>query len=127
METLNSLQLDIPSLYRMFLIRAIGHVREHNSLMVSLAGLPPEELLVLPAETILARFLASAEHSRGIRGPDAESAMLSGPTKATEAFPKRKASEVSCFNCGKRGHMAAQCRSKKREGPASPSKRFKKD
>ena len=82
---------------------------------------------MLPAETILARFLASAEHSRGIRGSEPELAMLSGPTSTSEALPKRKANEKTCHNCGKYGHLAGTCRNKKRDGLASPNKRFKKE
>ena len=118
-ETLNSLQVDIHTLYRMILIRAIGHVREHNGVMVSLAGMPPQNLLDLSAETILARFLASAEHNKGLKGAETEAnAMLAGTTFNTEANLKRKV-DVSCFNCGKQGHFASDCRSKPKTKPGS--------
>ena len=114
-ETLNSLQIDVQALYRMVLIGAIGHIREHNSVMVALASLPPHELVELSPEMILSRFLANAEHSKGLRRQEPANAMFAGAQKKPEATAQQRREGIRCYHCGKHGHFASDCRSKKEE------------
>lgn len=114
-ETLNSLQIDIQALYRMVLIGAIGHIREHNSVMVALASLPPHELIELSPEMILSRFLANAEHSKGLRGAEPANAMFAGAQKESDASALKRKAGIKCYHCQKLGHFASECKSKKDE------------
>ena len=114
-ETLNSLQIDVQALYRMILIGAIGHVREHNSVMVALATLPPHELIELTPEMILSRFLANAEHSKGLRGAEPANAMFAGAQKGPDASAQKRKAGIKCYHCQKLGHYASECRNKKDE------------
>ena len=130
-DQMSSLDMDLEMLMKCLLIHGIGHVREHQSTMVSLASLSPEELRALSSQNILSRFLSSAEHAKGLRGPNPRDlALYTSAAESPRAPVKRGSAPGACFNCNKFGHIAAVCPDKKLrqsgDGSDKGTKRFKK-
>lgn len=131
-EQHSSLGIDIEMSLKCSLIHAVGHVREHQSTMVSLASLSPDELRALSAQDIISRFLSSAEHAKGLKGSSQKDlALYTSASDVPRAPVKRdKANGTVCFNCGKAGHISPRCPEPRVKRSAASenesSKRFKK-
>jgi hypothetical protein len=104
-ESIKSLGMDLDMLLKVVLIRGLGTIKEHHTLMVSLAAMDPNELMNLTEEDVLARFIASAEQNKRVR-PNDDVALL-----ATSA---NQSSRRKCYNCGRMGHFSVNCTAPKR-------------
>ena len=93
--SIKSLIMDLDMFLKMCLIRSMGSIKEHHTLMVSLASMDPVDLIKLSDEDILARFVASAEQNRRV--------------KSDEVALVAHSSGRTCFKCGKSGHIASEC------------------
>jgi hypothetical protein len=120
-QSLKSLLMDADAITKAALIRGLGTIKEHNTLMVSLASLEAAEFTALTDEEIFARFLASAEQNKRIKSVD-DVALITTSNESSKSFMK-------CHRCGRTGHLANACRSK-RSADANgddSSKRVKKN
>ena len=121
-----NLGMDLEMLMKCLLINAVGHIREHQSTIVGLASLSPEQLKDLSPQDIISRFLSSAEHAKGIKGVAKDLALFSHVGDSSKNEPK----EIRCFNCNKLGHMSKDCTKPRLKRPAesggSAIKRVKK-
>jgi hypothetical protein len=122
-----SLGMSADMIMKIILIHAIGHVREHQSTIVALASLSPDELREISPQDILQRFLSSAEHAKGLRGQNQKDLALY--SNANEV-PRADANGTVCYNCGKLGHISPRCPNAKKKRPAAGdhvvTKKFKK-
>jgi hypothetical protein len=106
-DSMKSLFMDLDIITKSCLIKGLGSLKEHSTVMVSLASLNPTELAALTDEMILARFIASAEQNRGLKGSNANLALYAGSSDPTSGNPKM--SNMKCYNCNKYGHVSRDC------------------
>ena len=129
---MKSLLMDLESITKSCLVRGLGGVKEHSNVMVSLASLNPSELTTLSDETILSRFIASAEQHKGLKNGSSGLALY-----AAESTPSTSTSTCgpppTCYTCRKVGHLSRDCRKKPKDSvfPAKstghqPTKKLKK-